>query len=126
MENVVSERTALGRAAEKQFYENGGKTLEQREELLIDALRENPGDKVLWNLLGRMMMNRKDWYGGLVCMRNALRLDREYAFALTNLAIIYHSLGFDELAFGAAIVVMGVTEDTWCRKEVESLLRGGK
>ena len=126
IENVVSERTALGRAAEKQFYENGGTTLEQRERLLIDALRENPGDKVLWNLLGRMMMSRQDWYGGLICMRNALRLDREYAFALTNLAIIYHHLGFDELAFGAAIVVMGVTEDAWCRKEAEKLIRGDK
>ena len=59
-------------------------------------------------------------------MRNALRLDREYAFALTNLAIIYHHLGFDELAFGAAIVVMGVTEDAWCRKEAEKLIRGDK
>ena len=126
MENVASERTALGRAAEQKFYENGGQTLEQREKLLIDALRENPGDKVLWNLLGRMMMNRRDWHGGLICMRNALRLDRDYAFALTNLAIIYHGLGFDELAFGAAIVAMGVTEDTWCRKESEKILREGK
>lgn len=126
MENVASERTALGRVAEMQFYKNGGKSPEQREKLLIDALRENPGDKVLWNLLGRMMMSRQDWFGGLVCMRNALRLDREYAFALTNLAIIYHHLGFDELAFGAAIVVMGVTEDAWCRKEAEKLIRGDK
>lgn len=126
MENVASERTALGLAAEKQFYENGGKTFEQREKFLIDALRENPGDKVLWNLLGRMMMIRQDWHGGLVCMRNALRLDREYAFALTNVAIIYHSLGFDELAFGAAIAVMGVTDDAWCKKEAEKLIRGDK
>jgi len=126
MENVASERTPLGHAAEKQFYENGGQTLEQREKLLIDALRENPGDKVLWNLLGRMMMSRQDWHGGLVCMRNALQLDREYAFALTNLAIIYHRLGFDELAFGAATVAIGIAEDTWCRKEAERILKGDK
>ena len=83
--NAKAARTERGKAAERAFY--GACAQDERERLVLEAVRENPGDKVLWNLYGRLLQNKKDWLGARICFRNALRLDREYQFALTNLAL---------------------------------------
>ena len=122
MPNSSAARTAKGRAAEKAFYASSSQTPAEREQLLIEALRENPGDKVLWNLLGRIMLNRQDRIGGLICFRNALRLDKNYEFALANLAMAYDGMGWHDLAYGAAIVAYGMAKNDWCVKESMKIL----
>lgn len=119
--NAPADRTALSVRAEKSFYADGI-SMEEREKLIIEALRENPGDKVLWNLLARVMMGQNDHFGGIACLRNALRLDREYEFALTNLSLAYRHLGFANLSHGAAIVARGVAHDKWCLIESTKVL----
>ena len=119
--NGVSARTERGKAAEQSFY--GACVQEERERLVLEALRENPGDKVLWNLYGRLLQNKEDWIGARICFRNALRLDHEYQFALTNLARTYQAMGRRELAAAAAMVAYGVAADGWCKTEAEGVLR---
>lgn len=118
--NARVERTAMGRAAEKAFFAPG--TAEEHERAVMEALRENPGDKVLWNLLGRLLQGRKDWWGALVCFRAALRLDREYQYALVNLAATYEALEKRELAAAAAMVAYGVATDAWCLDKAKAML----
>ena len=119
--NSASARTARGIAAERMFY--GTSTMEAREKVVLEALRENPGDKVLWNLYGRIFQSRKDWYGALVCFRNALRIDRDYEFALTNLADVYRAMGKRNLSVGAAVVARGLATDAWCVRHAEDVLK---
>ena len=119
--NAAAARTERGKAAERAFF--GACAPEERERLVLEALRENPGDKVLWNLYGRLLQNRKDWLGARICFRNALRLDSEYPFALTNLALTYQAMGRRELATAAAIVAYGVATDGWCKTQAEGVLK---
>ena len=119
--NVAIARTERGKAAERVFY--GTCAPEERERLVLDALRENPGDKVLWNLYGRLLQGKKDWLGARICFRNALRLDHEYQFALTNLALTYQAMGKRKLAVAAAIVAYGLSTDGWCLSQSEGVLR---
>ena len=119
--NAKAARTARGKAAERAFY--GACAPDERERLVLEALRENPGDKVLWNLYGRLLQNKKDWLGARICFRNALRLDPEYQFALANLALTYQAMGRRELAVAAAIVAYGVATDGWCKSQSEGVLR---
>ena len=114
-------RTERGKAAERAFY--GACAPEERERLILEALRENPGDNVLWNLYGRLLQNKKDWIGARICFRNALRLDREYQFALTNLALTYQATGRRELAASAAMVAYGLATDGWCKSQAEGVLK---
>ena len=120
IDNKVVASTVQGLSAQKIFF--GTATMEERERVVLNALRENPGDKVLWNLYGRIFQSRKDWFGALVCFRNALRLDREYEFALVNLADTYWAMGRKNLAVGTAILARGVTVDSWCVKHSEAIL----
>ena len=119
--NETAARTERGKAAERAFF--GACAPEERERLVLEALRENPGDKVLWNLYGRLLQNKKDWLGARICFRNALRLDPEYQFALTNLALTYQATGRRELAIAAAIVAYGVATDGWCKTQAEGVLK---
>lgn len=121
LSNVPADRTALSVRAEKSFYADGI-SMPEREQLIVEALRENSGDKVLWNLLARVMMGQNDYFGGIVCLRNALRLDREYEFALTNLSLAYGHLGFVNLSHAAAIVARGIARDKWCLTESTKVL----
>lgn len=123
MKNEKSPRTAVGKAAEKAFYAKSSKTSAEREQLIIAALQENPGDHVLWNLLGRTRMNAGDLQGAIIAFRNALRLDMRYEFAATNLAIAYDKLGYKQLAYSAAISALGISKDKWCLKEAEKILQ---
>ncbi len=124
MANTPKKRTPAGVAAEKSFYASGKFSSRQREKILIEALRENPGDKVLWNLLGRVMLARRDLHGGLICYRNSLMLDGQYEFALANLAIVYRDLGCSKLSYGAAMAAFGIASDSWCRNESAKILEG--
>lgn len=119
--NAQSQRTSLGRNAEKSFYDP--KTdLASKTDMLIDALRDNPGDADLWNLFGRCQQVAKRHLAAVICFRNALRIDPNHGFALVNLALSYQELGFEKLAFGTAFAALGATEDEWCRKKAESIL----
>lgn len=118
--NSVASRTSRGIAAEQVFY--GMSTMDVREKMVLEALRENPSDKVLWNLYGRIFQSRKDWYGALVCFRNALRIDPNYEFALANLADVYRAMGKKDLAVGVAVVARGVATDPWCVRHAEEVL----
>lgn len=121
LSNAPADRTTMSVRAEESFYADGMSMLE-REKLIVEALRENPGDKILWNLLARVMMGQDDYLGGIVCLRNALRLDREYEFALTNLSLAYGHLGFVNLSHAAAIVARGIARDKWCLTESTKVL----
>ena len=119
--NAKSARTERGKVAERAFY--GACAPEERERLILEALRENPGDKVLWNLYGRLLQSKKDWVGARICFRNALWLDRQYQFALTNLALTYQAMGRRELAAAAAMVAYGLATDGWCKVQAEGVLK---
>lgn len=119
--NVASARTERGKVAERAFFDACAP--EERERLVLEALRENPGDKMLWNFYGRLLMNGKDWLGARICFRNALRLDHENQFALTNLALTYQAMGRRELAVSAALVAYGVATNGWCKTQTEGILR---
>ena len=119
--NAKSARTERGKVAERAFY--GACAPEERERLILEALRENPGDKVLWNLYGRLLQSKKDWVGARICFRNALWLDRKYQFALTNLALTYQAMGRRELAAAAAMVAYGLATDGWCKVQAEGVLK---
>ena len=119
--NAAVARTERGKVAERAFFDACAP--EERERLMLEALRENPGDKVLWNLYGRLLQGKKDWLGARICFRNALRLDHEYQFALTNLALTYQAMGRRELAESAALVAYGLATDGWCKTQSEGILR---
>ncbi len=121
--NAAAERLASGVAAEKAFY--GRASIDERERLLLLALRENPGDKALWNLYGRLFQTRRDLYGALICFRNALRIDPDYEFAMANIAAVYSDMGLRNLAVGMAALARGVASDAWCRKTAEAILHKG-
>ena len=123
-QNAPASRTQRGKAAEQAF--KGACAPDERERLVLEALRENPGDKVLWNLYGRLLQNKRDWIGARICFRNALRLDHEYEFALTNLALTYQVMGRRELAVAAATVAYGLATDDWCKRQSESVLKAEK
>lgn len=120
LENKPAARTARGLAAERAFYAPGD--MEERGRIILEALRENPGDKVLWNLYGRIFQSRGDFCGALVCFRNALRIDSGYEFALTNLAGVYREMGKRNLAVGTAVLARGVATDPWCIRHAEAVL----
>lgn len=123
--NAGIQRTNLGRNAEKAFY--APKTpLASKTDALIDALRDNPGDADLWNLLGRCQQSAKRHQAAVICFRNALRIDPNHGFALVNLAVSYQETGFEKLAFGTAFAALGATENEWCRKTAESILSSAK
>ena len=119
--NAAAARTERGKAAERAFF--AACAPEERERLVLEALRENPGDKVLWNLYGRLLQSKKDWLGARICFRNALRLDHEYQFALTNLSLTYQAMGRRELAVAAAMVAYGLATDGWCKSQSEGVLK---
>ena len=120
--NAPCARTAKGQAAEAAFFANGVQTVEERETLIREALRENPGDAGLWNLQARVMMGRKDPVGALIALRNALRLEPEHEFALTNLALVYRELGRGQLAVSVAMLARGLARDGWCLRELDKVL----
>lgn len=119
--NAASPQTDRGAAAVSLGYK-GGVSSARREAALMDALGENPGDKTLWNFLGRIYQDRRDWIGAAICFRNALRLDPEFDFALTNLADCHKALGNVHLAVGTAVLAKGLATNEWCDKRASAIL----
>lgn len=119
--NVSSPQTDAGAAAVALVY-RGGVPAARKEAALMDALGENPGDKALWNFLGRMYQDRQDWIGAAICFRNALRLDPEFDYALTNLADCHKAMGHVRLAVGTAVLAKGLATNEWCDKRAGAIL----
>ena len=118
--NVQRPRTALGNVGAQAF--SAEMAPEDREACILSALRENPSDKELWNYYGILLKNKRELFGAISCFRNALRLDRTFDYALTNLALCYDNLGKKELACATALLAGAVTDKAWCIERVESIL----
>ena len=115
-----AEQTALGKRAVQAFSTKG--PFESKERIVQEAVHENPGDWVLWNLYGRCFQNRNDLLAAVLCFRVSLRLNATYEFAWTNLSIVYAELGYGDLAKGASIMAYGYATSEWCRKHAEEIL----
>jgi len=113
--------TKVGDAAQKTYF--GPASLKQKESAIVDALRENPNDARLWNLLGKCLLASNDILGAVACFDKSLRADHDYQFALVNLAEAYARLGYRGLAIGMATYARAVAEDKWCITHAEALLK---
>ena len=120
MPNRSSAQTDEGRAIAAAFQANPQS--EENKARLRAALMHNPGDKALWNLYGRMLDGSGDAMAALICYRCALKLDPHYGYALVNFARVADQLGYDRLSIAHAIFARGISEDSWCVKNTESLL----
>lgn len=98
------------------------KSPDESIQLLKEALAENPGDKELWNLFGRLLMLKEEPLLAVVAYRNALKLDPEFIYPMVNLAYAYRELGEKELGFGLMVVLNGFDLDAWSAKNVSALL----
>lgn len=116
--------TSIGDAARKMFFSTASVT--RKEQTIVDALRENPRDAKLWNLLGKCLQTRKDYFGAVNCFRKSLMINGDYEFALVNLAETYSLLGYKRLSMGLAIYARALAKDTWCIEHSEKLLTEGK
>lgn len=112
--------TKLGDGAAKTYFASS--TIEVKEAKLVDALRENPADAKLWNLYGKCLATKEDYVGAAICFKVSLRLDRDYEFALVNLAEAYQAIGIRNLAVGLATYARAVAKDKWCVTHAEALL----
>lgn len=112
--------TKLGVGASKTYFASS--TIEVKEAKLVDALRENPADAKLWNLYGKCLVSKEDYVGAAICFKVSLRLDRDYEFALVNLAEAYQALGVRNLAVGLATYARAVATKRWCVTHAEALL----
>ena len=121
--NVPKPRTARGAEAAKAYF-SGQSDNATREKLLREALGENPGDCELWNLYGRCRLMQDDLLGALICFRSAIRLDASNQYVLTNLAIVYDRLKCPTLAGGMSVLAYGLSTDSWCTKNAETILFG--
>lgn len=113
-------QTPLGAGAVKSFL--GADPYETKFSKIENALRENPYDADLWNMLGRLFIMKDDLLGALNCCRIVVKLDPRHAYALTNLALIYESLGARDVALGYAILVLGSSDNVWCTTMAEKVL----
>ena len=117
-------QTQLGAGAVKSFL--GADPYKVKFSNVENALRENPYDADLWNMLGRLFIMRDDFLGALNCCRIVVKLDPRHAYALTNLALIYESLGAKDIAWGYAILVLGSADNVWCTTMAEKVLLNEK
>ena len=119
--NQTSRPTQYGKAAARSFYDQS-MSKGEKADLLHDALCENPGDVALWNLYGRVFLDRGDAVGAIASLRNALHLDLSNEFVWANLATAWASLGKEDRAIGAALVARGLAKSDWTIKMSEAIL----
>lgn len=100
----------------------GASDLSQKWDAVLFAMRENPDDKVLWNLCGRLLHMKGDNLGSLICFRRSLALDPQYGFALANAALAYRGLNCPKMAIGYAILALALSNDVWCREKALEVL----
>lgn len=116
-------RTALGLKAEKIAYDRSVQ-MSEKLDILKKSLCENPGDVVLWNLYGRCLYDSGDKMGAIICLRNALKIDMKYEYALVNLARVYNTIGCKNLAIRLAFFARGIAKEKWTIQESEKILFG--
>jgi Flp pilus assembly protein TadD len=90
---------------------------------LKTALIENPGDKELWNYLGRKLMDNGEPLLAIIAYRNALKLDPAFIYPMVNLANAYLAIDLYDLAFGLATALQGMELDSWSAKESVRILQ---
>ena len=95
---------------------------DEQRRLFKVALCESPGDKELWNFYGRLLRDAGDFYGAIICFRNAHKLDSKFVYPIVNLAVTYKLLGKDSLAIGLALFGCGMAEDNWSVSQLNSIL----
>lgn len=124
MPNRSTAQTEEGRTIAAAFQANPQS--EENKARLRAALMHNPGDKVIWNLYGRMLEGSGDTMAALISYRCALKLDPQYGYALVNFARVADQLGYDRISIAHAIFARGISEDPWCVKNTEILLLKNK
>jgi len=117
---TVCGQTPIGKKAATAFFAQI--VAEQKEKAIVDGLRENSGDQVLWNFYGKCLVHGGDYVGGVICFRNALRLDPDYGYALVNLAETYEALKLRRLAVGLAAFARARSDVPWCIEHSERIL----
>lgn len=119
-ENTISEPRPSAAKAKEAFY--GASDMVTKEKPLYEALCENQGDKELWNLFGRLLLNKKEYEASIICFRAALNLDRKYEYALVNLAEAYSAIGLKNLSYGLAFAARGLSANSWVISHSEAIL----
>lgn len=120
MDNLPSEIKPSAKKAKESFY--GSADVATKEKDLYAALCENPGDKELWNLYGRLLLNRNENEAAVICFRASLKLDNKYEYALVNLSEAYNAMGLKNLSYGLAFVARGLSTNSWVTLHSEAIL----
>ena len=83
---------------------------------LISALNKTPGSALLWSALGECYLEQDAIPLALSCFRNALRVERNYPYALDRMAAAYERYHCPALARGLAIFAYALTNEDEYRK----------
>lgn len=121
-ENFPLPTTSLGETTKKNLFRGKTSVVDSIQHLKT-ALIENPGDKELWNYLGRKLMDNGEPLLAIIAYRNALKLDPTFIYPMVNLANAYLSINQYDLAFGLATALQGMELDSWSAKESVRILQ---
>jgi tetratricopeptide (TPR) repeat protein len=121
-ENFPLPTTSLGETTKKNLFRGKTSVVDSIQQLKT-ALIENPGDKELWNYLGRKLMDNGEPLLAIIAYRNALKLDPAFIYPMVNLANAYLAIDQYDLAFGLATALQGMELDSWSAKESVRILQ---
>jgi tetratricopeptide (TPR) repeat protein len=121
-ENFPLPTTSLGETTKKNLFRGKTSVVDSIQHLKT-ALIENPGDKELWNYLGRKLMDNGEPLLAIIAYRNALKLDPTFIYPMVNLANAYLAIKQYDLAFGLATALQGMELDSWSEKESVRILQ---
>ncbi len=97
-----------------------------KEENFSKSTVKNQEASEVWDLYGRCMDLKDEPIASLVCFKCAVVLDKTNEDALVDLAMAYSKLGYDNLAYGYATLVVGIAKKDCSlqrAKEILSLIR---
>lgn len=120
-ENAKVPQTEVGRKAAAVYFDSIT-PVEGKQQAVMEALRENPGDVQLWNMAGNFFMQRDDFIGALICFRCAAKIDASDENMLVNLARVYEKLEKGSLSKGMAVMAYGFAKGDWAQKESGRIL----
>ncbi len=89
---------------------------------LINALNKTPGSALLWSALGECFLEQDAIPLALSCFRNALRVERNYPYALDRMAAAYERYKCPVLAKGLALFAYALTDEEEYRKNAIRIL----
>ena len=89
---------------------------------LINALNETPGSALLWSALGECYLEQDAIPLALSCFRDALRVERNYPYALDRMAAAYERYECPVLAKGLALFAYALTDEEEYRKNATRIL----